>query len=162
MKVETSTAATIINEETYKRINEGNQVKNRPQLETAKVKLRTYAGELVKVIGTLNVIVKYEKQEVELQTLVVEGCGPNLLERDWKELFKMQIAKSNQESLFGELIHKYSEVFEEGLGTFKDPKVKIHVDPEARPKFLRARPVPYAMTGKIEVELKRLQDEGTI
>ena len=122
MKVDTSTAATIINEETYKRINEGNQVKNRPQLETAKVKLQTYAGELVKVIGTLNVIVKYEKQEVELQTLVVEGCGPNLLERDWKKLFKMQIAKSNQESPFGELIHKYSEVFEEGLGTFKDSR----------------------------------------
>ena len=40
--------------------------------------------------------------------------------------------------------------------------MKIHVDPEARPKFLKARPVPYPMTGKIEVELKRLQDEGTI
>ena len=40
--------------------------------------------------------------------------------------------------------------------------MKIHVDPEARPKLLKARPVPYAMTGKIEVELKRLQDEGTI
>ena len=43
------------------------------QLETAKVKLRTYTGELMKVIGTLNVIVKYEKQEVELQTIVLEG-----------------------------------------------------------------------------------------
>ena len=113
---------------------------------------------------------KYEKQEVELRTLVVEGCGPNLLGRDWlrvltlnwKELFKMQMDKSNQESPLGRLIVKYSEVFEEGLGTFKGPKVKIHVDPEARPKFLKARPLPYAMTGNIEVELKRLQDEGTI
>ena len=83
MEVDTGAAATIINEETYKRISEGNQVKNRPQLETAKVKLQTYTGELVKVIGTLNVIVKYEKQEVELQTLVVEGSGANLLGRDW-------------------------------------------------------------------------------
>ena len=83
MEVDTGTAATIINEETYKRISEGNQVKNRPKLENAKVKLQTYTGELVKVIGTLNVIVKYEKQEVELQTLVVEGSGANLLGRDW-------------------------------------------------------------------------------
>ena len=30
-------------------------------------------------------------------------------------------------------------------------KVKIHVDPEARPKLLKARPVPYAVKGKIEV-----------
>ena len=57
MEVDTGAAATIINEETYKRIIEGNLVKNRQQLETAKVKLRTYTGELVKVIGTLNVIV---------------------------------------------------------------------------------------------------------
>ena len=64
MEVDTGAAASIINEETYKRISEGNQVKNRPQLETAKVKLRTYTGELVKVVETLNV--KYEKQEVEL------------------------------------------------------------------------------------------------
>ena len=81
-------------------------------MKTAKAKLRTYTGELVKVIGTLNVIVKYEKQEVELQTLVVEGSGPNLLGRDWlrvlilnwKELFKMQVDKSNQESPLGGLI----------------------------------------------------------
>ena len=40
---------------------------------TAKVKLRTYTGELVKVLGTVNVVVKYEKQAVEVQTLAVEG-----------------------------------------------------------------------------------------
>ena len=34
--------------------------------------------------------------------------------------------------------------------------MKIHVDPEARPKFLKARQVPYALTGKTGVE----QDEG--
>ena len=74
----------------------------------------------------------------------------------------MQVAKSNQESPLGGLTDKYSEVYEEGLGTFKGPEVKSHVDPEARPKFLKVRPVLYAMTGKIEGELKRLQDEGTI
>jgi len=89
---------------------------------------------------------------VELQTLG----------RHWLELLKMQVDKSNQESPLEGLMDKYSEVFEEGLGTFKGPKMKIHGDPEARPKFLKARPVPYAMTGKVEVELKRLQGEGTI
>lgn len=37
----------------------------------AQVKLRTYTGELVKVLEAVNVVLKYEKQEVELQTLVV-------------------------------------------------------------------------------------------
>ena len=56
----------------------------------------------------------------------------------------MKVDKSNQESPLGGLIDKYSEVFQEGLGTFKGPKVKTHVDPEAQPKFLKASPVPYA------------------
>ena len=81
--------------------------------------LRPCTGGLVKVIGTLNVSVKCEKQEVELHTLVVEGCGLNLLGRDWlrvltlnwKELFKIQVDKSNQEFPLGGLIDKYSEVF---------------------------------------------------
>ena len=63
MGVDTGAAATISNEETYKRIIEGNLVKNRKLLETAKVKLRTYTGDLVKVIGTLNVIVKYTRNK---------------------------------------------------------------------------------------------------
>ena len=115
---------------------------------------------------------KYEEQEVELRTIVMEGCGPNVLgiRKDWlrvlipngNELFKMQVDKNSQESPLGGLIDQYSKVFEEGLGTFKGPKVKIHIDAEARPKFLKARLVPYAMTGKIVVELKRLQGEGAI
>ena len=137
---------------------------------TVKVKLRTYTGELVKVLGTVNGVVNYEKQEVELQTLVVEGSGPNLLGRDWlrvlrlnwKELFTIQVDENNHESSFGRLIDQYSEVFRERLGTFTGPRAKIHVETEAKPKFLNARPVPSTMTGKIEAELKRLQDEGTI
>ena len=131
------------------------------------MKLRTYRGELLKVLGAVNVVVKYEKQEVELQTLVVEGLGPNLPGRDWlrvlrlnwRELFKMQVDENNQESALGRLINQYSEVFREGLGTFAGPRAKIHVETEVKPKFLKAS---YAMAGKIEAELKRLQDEGTI
>ena len=66
MEEDTGAAATIINEETYKRIIEGNLDMVRPQMVTSIVKVRTYTGELVKIIGTLNIIVKYEKQEVKL------------------------------------------------------------------------------------------------
>ena len=39
---------------------------------------------------------------------------------------------------------------------------KIHVDPQATPKFCKARPVPYALRGKIYQELKRLEKNGII
>ena len=74
----------------------------------------------------------------------------------------MQVVNNNQESSREKLVDRYSEVFRKGLGTFKGPKAKIHVESDAQPKLLKARPVPYAMTGKFETELKRLQDGGTI
>ena len=36
------------------------------------------------------------------------------------------------------------------------------MDPNTPPIFHRARSVPYAMRDKVEKELKRLQEEGTI
>lgn len=52
--------------------------------------------------------------------------------------------------------------FGRNLGTLKGFKAKICVDPEAHPKFCKARPVPYAMRGLVDKELERLQAEGTI
>ena len=100
----------------------------------------------------------------------MEGSGPNLLGRDWlkdvklnwRKLFKMEADGNQAESKLRTLITQYSEVFEEGLGTFTGPKAKIHVEADAVPKYCKARPVPYAMKEKIEEELKRLQEEGTI
>ena len=41
---------------------------------------------------------------------------------------------------------------------------KIHVDPQATPKFYRPRSVPYAICikGKIEQELQQLENEGVV
>ncbi len=60
------------------------------------------------------------------------------------------------------LVHKYSELFEESLGTLKGTTAKIHVDPAATPVFCKTRPVPYALRDRIEKDLDRLQKAGTI
>ena len=88
---------------------------------------------------------KYEGQENELSTLVVEGSGPSLFGRDWlkevkldwKKLFKMNMDEKQVESRLEKLINQYSEVFEEGLGTFTGPKAKIHVEVDAVPNFAK-------------------------
>ena len=41
-------------------------------------------------------------------------------------------------------------------------KAKIYVDPYAVPRFNRARSIPYAFKDKVNKELQRLRDEGTL
>ena len=53
-------------------------------------------------------------------------------------------------------------MFHEGLGTLKGFKAKIYVEPDTLPRFNPARSVPYALREKVEKELQRLQEEGTI
>ena len=61
-----------------------------------------------------------------------------------------------------ELLGKYSEIFQERLGTFKGYEAKIEVDPNATPRFNKARTIPYAMREKVSEKLDRLVAEGTL
>ena len=61
-----------------------------------------------------------------------------------------------------ELLSKYDEIFQEGLGTLKGYEAKIEVDPEATPRFCKARTLPYSMRHRVEEELNRLVTEGTL
>ncbi len=58
------------------------------------------------------------------------------------------------------LTNTQPQVFEEGLGTLQGYKAKVHVDPNAQPKFCRARSVLYALREKVEKELARLRQSG--
>ena len=48
------------------------------------------------------------------------------------------------------LLSQHGKLFEDGLGTLQGYEAKLYVDPQAIPKFCKARPVPYAMRGKVE------------
>ena len=61
-----------------------------------------------------------------------------------------------------DILSRYKNVFQPGLGTLEGYEAKIIVDPEAQPRFCKARSVPYSMWGKAENEVKRLQQEGII
>ena len=58
------------------------------------------------------------------------------------------------------LLSEYKDVFANELGTLKNVEIEIPVDPNVKPRFFRARPVPYALREKIENELNRLVDQG--
>ena len=80
MEVDTGAAVSIINESTYKNIQDRSFVS---PLQPSKSKLRTYTGHHIKVLGITSIKARYEKQELCLSVFVVQGSGPNLMGRDW-------------------------------------------------------------------------------
>lgn len=81
--------------------------------------------------------------------------------RGWIKQFDLQWVPEPQihhikEETLEEVLGEHIEVFKEELGRFNGPPAKIYVDKEATARFFKARPVPYAMRGRVEAELDRL------
>ena len=61
-----------------------------------------------------------------------------------------------------DLLEKYDTVFQEGLETFRGYEAKLHVDPNATPRFFKARTLLYSLRDKVGEELTRLVNEGIL
>ena len=79
MEINTSAALSLLSETTYSQLwPEGRE----PTQEKSQIRVLTYTGEELKLVGKAVVKVCFENQEV-LDLLVVEGSGPSLLGHDW-------------------------------------------------------------------------------
>ena len=166
MELDTGSAISTLPLETYKET-----FPNTPLVETTAI-LKTYSGEKITPEGKLLVRVEHNKQVKDLTLYVMKTEGPALFGRDWLHqiqldwkricaISKEQPTQDTQKKL-EKLIDDYSEVFKDEIGTFKSTKAKLTLKEGSQPKFCKARPVPYAMKPKVEVELKRLEKEGIL
>ena len=85
MELDTGASFSVISESTYKRI-----CKNEP-LQESTIRLNTYTGEAIQVLGKLAVKVSHGDQEAELWVQVVAGTGPDLVGRDWLSGFRFTL-----------------------------------------------------------------------
>ena len=159
MEVDTGASASIINQETFELIREGQSVL---ELQKSAVKLQTYTGEPIKVEGSTVVLVEHNGQSASLPLIVTQGKGPTLLGRDWMKLDWRTIFKVGTTHTLEEVLSKHNDVFKDELGTVQGVSAKIYVDPDTQPQFHKARPVPFALRKKVEEELERLQTLGII
>ena len=166
MKLDTGSAVSTLPLETYKET-----FPNTPLVDTTAI-LKTYSGEKITPEGKLLVRVELNDQVKDLTLYVVKTQGPALFGRDWLHqtqlhwkrncaISKEQPTQDTQKKL-ERLIDDYSEVFKDEIGTLKSAKAKLALKEGSQPKFCKARPVPYAVKPKVEVELKRLEKEGIL
>ena len=158
MEVDTGASHTLMSETLFQQLWPGRS------LHPSSIGLRSYSKQPIVVRGCCNVNTVYQGQTGVMPLLIVEGDGPTLLGRDWLSQIKLdwrqihQVHSPNLQSL----ISRYPSVFKKGLGTLKGFEAKIYVDSDAVPRFHPARSVPFALRDRVEQELKRLQEEGTL
>ncbi|UYV77938.1 K02A2.6-like [Cordylochernes scorpioides] len=134
-----------------------------------RVKLATYSGQPLQVLGTLDVPVQYQNSTQTLPLMVVGGEGPSLCGRNWMEAlgilptqpYKVDMIKVTENNLPTQL-HRFRELFSPGYGVFKGVRARLLVDPEMKPRFFKSRPIPYALKEKISRELDRLVKAGIL
>jgi len=142
LELDTSATVLLISQTTFK------QLFSRITLQQSSTKLHSYSGEAISVLGQLQVDVSYDNQCVKLPLLVVSGKGPNPFGRDWMSQIQLnwkQIYTVSSDTTLEQLLNHHNSWFESGLGMLKDYKANIYVDPQAKPKFCKACPVPYSM-----------------
>lgn len=114
MEIDMGASASIVSEETFKSLQSG---QSELKLEQALVRLLTYTGESITVVGSTQVIVN--GQTCTLPLLVTEGNGPSLLGRDWLgtlRLDRQRIFKVESPRTLQEVLEENSDMFKPGLG----------------------------------------------
>ena len=127
--------------------------------------MRSYSGHTIKPIGRLRVDVSIHDQTANLDLYVVPQNVPSLFGRDWLEKLKLnwvEVKSLHSQGRLSSILEMHKSVFSEGIGKLKDIKANLTLKEGAKPKFLKARNVPYSLRPKIEAELDRLQKEGVI
>lgn len=162
MELDTGSARSLMSIKEFEGLHAG------VALEKTRVKLQTFTGEQIEIKGEAKVQIEHNGQSLKLPLMVVADHGaPSLLGRDWLEVLrldwnKVQKVRCFQDERLSQILEENATLFADSLGTMQGVKAKLQLCREAVPKFLKARPVPYALRAAVETELDRLERQGIV
>lgn len=65
------------------------------------------------------------------------------------------VSKDDDRTRWTKLVEQYKDIFATDQSSIKDVRVHIHLKPDAKQVFRRARPVPYSLQAKVEKALEK-------
>ena len=162
MELDTGSAVSVIPYQLY-----------RAKFSHIKLQRRTYTGEKLYPKGKINCRVSLDGQTRQLDIQVIESSGPSLFGRDWLSVIKLdwgeikalkvnQATDNETQGKVNHLLEKYKSVFDDDLGTLKGHQADLKLKENCRPRYCKARQVPYALRPKVEAELTCLEKEGIL
>ena len=168
MEVDSGATVTCIGRDTFDSLGLAGCV-----LEPCNKMLRVANGQAVRNLLKANVEVKFRDITQRLCVYVIDQKFPALFGRDWIEKFfgknwlsrlidvKQVRDEKVEVSQFIDKI-KGSIIFKPGLGEVVGYEAALDVKEGHRPKFCKARPVPFAVKVPLGQELDRMENEGTL
>ena len=145
-------------------------------LQPTSTMLKPYAGDRLRPKGVFRAHVCYNGQEFEADAYVVDSDGPALFGRDWlqnivfdwRSLHNIKANATSAPLLNGTrrrldaLRSRYAAVFGSDRSHLQPSRGHLTLHDGAQPKFLKARPLPYALRDRVGLELDRLEQDGIL
>ena len=163
MELDTGCETSILSEDFWR------QCLKSPKLTPSALTFRTYTKETFKPLGELKTSIVYNGQCSKHDFPVSKGTslfGRDLLHKfkvDWGEVQRQckSVNNSSQVTL-NAILREYSDVFGQPKGRIKGFKANVVLKDDAIPKFLKARPIPFAVRDKVDKELDDMEATGVI
>ena len=121
MELDTGASVSLVSEKMFRHLWPSKV------LQKSSAVLRTYTGQPLQLVGSVNVSVSYKSQQAQLSLLVVMGDGPSLFGRDWLESITLDWSEihSLQTDPLHSLLEQHTQLFQATLGTMKGFKAKF-------------------------------------
>ncbi|GFV23971.1 uncharacterized protein K02A2.6 [Trichonephila clavipes] len=137
------------------------------QIKPTNIVFKTYKGDSIIPLGYVTVRVQYKNQKVNLNVYIVKENLDTILGREW--LYKIHLDwpaikafRAKTEQNLNNLLREYKDIFDDKLGEINNYEAKLKLRHGVKPIFCRVRTVPFALKGRVENEIDRLEKEGII
>jgi len=163
MELDTGCKTSLLSEDFWKQ-----SLGSPPLLKSTRI-FSTYTKEKFYARGQFQCELTYNDQKVRHTFHVVKGqslFGRDLLKMiklDWTQI-QSQCNSVSETINLNTLLNEFKDIFQAPTEADKIQKFKAKVvlREDATPKFLKARPVPFALRSKVDAELIRMEEAGVI
>ena len=158
-EVDSGSQVSTINKSYLKKLN--------TQVNPTTTRLRGYSGSEVNILGAAHVSVKLNNLKHCHDLIVVDSCNiPNLLGRDLCSKFGINLLLPGNAATVhhvdDNVLSEFTEYLSPKFESCVKEEIQLHLQPNAKPKFCKARSVPVKMKESVKLEINRLVDAGII